>query len=225
MLKKTIVSVTAIVVIAAITLFAAEKAKEKKAAENPEQQAKAVQQPALGKVEGPMQRENLLDQLIKAYKEDDKKAMGEIIQKMEQRRNKMQEFQKFEKWHRQSHRRMAMRQAGPGWNRGGPASTRQTQVGQGGGRMGPGWGMDGRGPVGGGCCCGGRGNWGPPEAGLRPQPPCGGFGPQQGWAPGPGQDRPSPPCRQQAEPQSWDMPPAGPPPFVRPPEQNWWGRK
>ena len=223
MLKKTIVSVTAIVVIAGITLFAAEKAKEKKAAEKAEQQAEAVQQPALpalecrnrgSKLEGPKQREDLLDQLIKAYKEDDKKAMGEIIQKMEQRRDKARQLRKLEKWHQWSHRRMGMGQAGPGWQRGE-------------GRMGPGWGMDGRGPVGGGCgcCCGGMGNRQAPAGGFRPQPPCGepvrrpcgGFGPGQGWAPGPGQRRPEPP--------GWDMPPVAPRERFMPPEQDWWLKK
>lgn len=99
MTKKIIAGVAACVLLASIALFAAEKAKGKKPAAKPKQQAKNVEKQS--------KQKGLLDQLISAYKADDKAKMGAIIKKMEDRRDKMQKVAKLNKWHRQTHRRWA----------------------------------------------------------------------------------------------------------------------
>ncbi|MGA2091905.1 MAG: hypothetical protein ABSH16_00665 [Sedimentisphaerales bacterium] len=159
MAKKLLIGVTALILILAaipvLSGFAAEKAKEKMEAAKPEQPKTCEMQ---------KNREGLLDQLIKAYKADDKKAMGEIIAKLEKRREQMRKFAQFERWHQMAHRRMMQRGWGQqqGWQRGG------------------------------GCCPGMQmnQNWGPPAGGFRPMPQWrhpGGFGPAPQWNRGPQQ--------------------------------------
>jgi len=223
MARKVITGIIAAVLVGAIALFAAEKAQKKESAERPKQEAKAV--------EMPKHKEALLDQLIVAYKANDREEMGEIIKKMEQRREKMREFAKFNRWHQWAHRGMGPE--GCGW--------RQGQAMGGNCPAGPGWQM----PCGGPpcqrpCCGGGMGGWGPPAGQCRPMPgcgmqfdgqrrqgpPCGAMG---GWgAPACG-NRPmrgrgnSPPqgCGQGAGP-AWDMPSCeAPPRDVPPPESDW----
>jgi hypothetical protein len=151
MAKKLLIGATALILILAaipvLSGFAADKAKEKMEAAKPEQ-AKAC--------EMQKNREGLLDQLIKAYKADDKKAMGEIITKLEQRREQMRKFAKFERWHQMAHRRMMM-QRGCGWQRGGGCCPNM-QMNQ---------------------------NWGPPAGSFGPMPQMrqhpGGFGPMPQW--------------------------------------------
>ena len=122
MAKKVIMGVLASVLLGAIALFAAEKAQEKKATETPKQQERACDQPAQpalecrnrgNKVEGPKGGEELLDQLITAYKANDREKMGEIIKKMEHRREKMREFAQADGGHQWAHHRM--RPEGCGW--------------------------------------------------------------------------------------------------------------
>ncbi|MGD0078029.1 MAG: hypothetical protein ABSB91_05295 [Sedimentisphaerales bacterium] len=169
--KKLIMGMTGLVLLVGVVVYAAEKAKEKMEAAKPDQ-TKACQMEK--------HREGLLDQLIKAYKADDKKAMGEIITKLEKRREMMRKFAQFERWHQMAHRRMMM-QRGWGWQRGGC-----------------------------GCCPGMQmnRNWGPPAGGFGPMPQMrqhpGGFGPGPQWNRGPQQpnEQPSPP---QANPGAvWD---------------------
>jgi hypothetical protein len=117
MARKITIAVCAAVLVGAIALFAAEKAREKSPADKPKDEAKAVGQPVLSKVEGPEQKEGLLDQLIAAYKANDREKMGEIIKKMEQRREGMRKLAKLNKWHQWAHRRI-MEKAGPGWQDG-----------------------------------------------------------------------------------------------------------
>jgi hypothetical protein len=114
MAKKIALAVTAAVLLVAavpiISGFAAEKAKETKAVEKPEKQAAVA--------EKPNRPGELLDQLIAAYEANDRAKMGEIIKQMQQRREKMREFAKFNKWHQMAHRQM-MGQPCPGqWQRG-----------------------------------------------------------------------------------------------------------
>jgi len=142
MTRKIITGVIAAVLVVTIAVFAAEKAMEKAYAEK----AKASGQPALSKAEGFGPHERLLDQLVEAYKANDREKMGEIINKMQERREKIREFIKLNRWHRWAHRRM-MRQMGSGWGQG------QQMAGSGWNR---GWAM--RGPC---------GNWGCPMAGPR----------------------------------------------------------
>ena len=149
MTRKIITGVIAAVLVVTIAVFAAEKAKEKAFAEKPEPKAEACG------LQG--QHEGLLDQLAEAYKANDREKMGEIINKMQERREKMREFVKLNRWHRWAHRRM-MGQMGPGW-------------GQGQQMAGPGFnqGFVMNGPCG-NCCCAMRGpcgNWGCPMAGPR----------------------------------------------------------
>ena len=106
MTRKIITGVIAAVLVVTIAVFAAEKAREKAFGEKPGPKEKAGEQ--LG------QREGLLDQLAEAYKANDRDKMGEIINKMQERREKMREFVKLNRWHRWAHRRM-MGQMGPGW--------------------------------------------------------------------------------------------------------------
>jgi hypothetical protein len=156
MAKKMIMIVTAIALFMGAA-FAAEKVKENKNA------GKTDKPEVTSKVEGakvcPMQKqkEGLIDQLIKAYKADDKKAMDEIITKLEKRQKQMKKFAQFERWHQIAHRRMMMRgwgfQQGPnrggcwgcqqGWQRGGFGGCPGMQMNQ---------------------------NWGPPAGGFRPMP-------------------------------------------------------
>ncbi len=107
MTRKIITGVIAAVLVVTIAVFAAEKAKEKAFAEKPEPKACELQG----------QHEGLLDQLVEAYKANDREKMGEIINKMQERREKMREFVKLNRWHRWAHRRM-MGQMGPGWGQG-----------------------------------------------------------------------------------------------------------
>ncbi|MGD0552690.1 MAG: hypothetical protein ABSB25_08570 [Sedimentisphaerales bacterium] len=149
MTRKIITGVIAAVLVVTIVVLAAEKAKEK---------VRACEQPALSKVEGFGLHERLLDQLAEAYKANDREKMGEIINRMQERREKMREFVRFNRWQRWAHRRM-MGQMGPGWGQGpqmaGPGFN------QGFAMNGPcgncGWAM--RGPCG--------NNWGCPMAGPR----------------------------------------------------------
>jgi hypothetical protein len=159
MTKKIITGVIAAILLVTIAVFAAEKAREK---------TRAGEQPGW--------HGRLLDQLAEAYKANDREAMGKIINKMYERREKMREFAKANGWRRWAHRRM-MGQMGPGWGQG------QQMAGPGWNR---GWAMQGpcgncswamRGP---------RGNWGVAMAGPRwgqfqamngrCQGPCGGMG-------------------------------------------------
>ncbi|MGD0571677.1 MAG: hypothetical protein ABSB11_01500 [Sedimentisphaerales bacterium] len=138
MTRKIITGVIAAVLVVTIAVFAAEKAKEKAFGEKPGSREKAGEQ--FGS------HERLLDQLVEAYKANDRQKMGEIINRMQERREKMREFVKLNRWHRWAHRRM-MGQMGPGW-------------GQGPQMAGPAWnqGFAMRGPY---------GNWGYPMAGPR----------------------------------------------------------
>jgi hypothetical protein len=121
MARKVVMGVIVAVLVGAIALFAAEKAKEKKAVEKPQQGAMAVEQTSANTVESPKHKQGLLDQLISAYQANDREKMGEIIKKMENRREKMQEFAKFNRWHQEAHRKWAMAGCGanPGCGRGG----------------------------------------------------------------------------------------------------------
>jgi hypothetical protein len=105
MTRKIITGVIAAVLVVTIAVLAAEKAKEKVFAEKP----KAG--------EGFERHEGLLDRLVEAYKANDREKMGEIINKMQERREKMREFVKFNRWCQWAHRRM-MGQMGPGWGQG-----------------------------------------------------------------------------------------------------------
>ena len=97
MTRKIITGVIAAVLLVTIAVFAAEKAKEKKFADKPK---------AGERGEGFEQHEGLLDQLAEAYKANDRQKMGEIINKMQERREKMREFVKTNRWHKWAHRRM-----------------------------------------------------------------------------------------------------------------------
>jgi hypothetical protein len=194
MARKVITGIIAAVLVGAIALFAAEKAQKKEFAEKPagktEQQAKAG--------ECTEQREALLDQLIVAYKANDREKMGEIIKKMEQRREKMREFAEFNRWHQQAHHRMDSKDCGwrQGWAMGGARPA------------GPGWQM----PCGGPpcqrpCCGGGMGAWGPPSGERMPMRGRG-YSPPQGY----GQES-GPAC---------DMPKGNKTPMDDPsPESDW----
>ena len=164
MAKKMIMVVTAMVLFIGAA-FAAEKVKESK-------DAGKTDKPAVtSKVEGakvrPMQKqkqkEGLIDQLIKAYKADDKKAMDKIIVKLEKRQKQMKKFAQFEKWHKMAHRRMMRRGWGcqQGWHRGGCNGCQGMQMNR---------------------------NWGPPAGGFGPGPQWrnpGGFAPGRQWNQGP----------------------------------------
>ena len=83
MTRKIVTGVIAAVLVVTIAVLAAEKAKEKVFAERPK----------AGEQFGPHER--LLDQLVDAYKANDRDKMGEIINKMQERREKMREFVKL----------------------------------------------------------------------------------------------------------------------------------
>jgi hypothetical protein len=175
MTKKLIIGLAGLVLLAGVAVYAAEKAKEKAEAAKPEQ-PKACE----------MQKhpEGLIDQLIKAYKADDKKAMGEIIAKLEKRREQMRKFAKFERWHQMAHRRMMLHRF---WgNRGGC------------------WGCPGM----------FNRNWGPPAGGFRPMPQWrhpGGFDPLPQWKGCPqGGERAFPEHVEGVEPQEPNQPLAPP---------------
>jgi hypothetical protein len=206
MTRKIIAGIAGCVLLAAIALFAAEKAQGKKPAAKPKQQATAVEK------QPKQQQKGLLDQLIVAYKANDTEKMGAIIKKMETRRDKTQKLAKLNKWHQGVHRRWAM--AGVGGGRG------QQMAG-------PGWGRGGQMPRGGPACpertC--------PERSRRSrgacQRPCCGQGAMAGWGPqaGAGMQRPMNTWRQQPAgfgamqgmgqgpqhiaPQTWNMPRGG----------------
>ncbi|MGB7582794.1 MAG: hypothetical protein WBL85_10160 [Sedimentisphaerales bacterium] len=154
MTRKIITGVIAAILVVTIGVFAAEKAKEKVFAEKPEPKAKTCE------LQG--QHEGLLDQLAEAYKANDREKMGEIINKMQERREKMREFVKFSRWYRWAHRRM-MGQMGPGF-----APNYGAMQGR---QMGPGWGqgqqMAGPGFNQGWAMRGPCGYWGGPMAGPR----------------------------------------------------------
>jgi|GEM_PF-1317013 len=124
MTRKIITGVIAAVLVVTIAVFAAEKVKEKAFAESPKAKASEQQE----------QREGLLDQLVAAYKANDKDKMGKIINKMQERREKMQEFAKTNGWRRWAPRQMM----GPGFapNDG---AMQGGQMGQGQQMAGPGW--------------------------------------------------------------------------------------
>ncbi len=105
MTRKIITGVIATVLVVTIAVLAAEKAKEKVFAERPKTG------------EGFERHEGLLDQLAEAYKANDRDKMGEIINKMQERREKMREFVKLNRWYQWAHRRM-MGQMRPGWGQG-----------------------------------------------------------------------------------------------------------
>jgi hypothetical protein len=115
MTRKIITGVISAILLVTIAVFAAEKAMERKYADK--YGLKACEQQG-----------RLLDQLAEAYKVNDREKMGEIINKMQERREKMERFVKLNRWHRWAHRRM-MGQMGPGW-------------GQGQQMAGPGWNRD-----------------------------------------------------------------------------------
>jgi len=222
MTKKIITGVIAAILVVTIAVFAVEKAREK---------ARACEQPGW--------HGRLLDQLAEAYKANDREKMGEIINKMYERREKMREFAKANGWRRWAHRRM-MGQAGFGWGRGqqmaGPGWNRgwamQGQVpNQGCPMAGPRWQQfeamngccrfhhGGIGPMAGGfgqmpCQQGGMGmgNWMPQQNGPAPMP---GWGHrfQQGWAPEQGEEN--------MEPQGCNMPRRERQNNVPPPEWGW----
>jgi hypothetical protein len=187
MARKMIIGITAAVLPIAAALFAAEKVKEKTPAEKPKQQQQTRQQI--------MQRENLLDQLVKAYEDNDRAKMGQIIKKMQQRREKMREFARFNKWHRRAHRRWAMEGTSWGCCRmpcGEPPCQRP--------------------------CFGPMPGWQAPAGEFRPMhrwhnrmdawgPPAGRPRPMQGWQSGP---------RHSAQP-TWDTPKRN----LLPPEEDW----
>jgi hypothetical protein len=129
MARKILIGALAGVLLVTIAVFAAEKVKEKTGGERPKGGERG---------ERFEQHEGLLDQLAEAYKANDREKMGQIIEKMEQRREKIREFVKLNRWHKWSHRRMARQMEfgcgqgermagpwqrgrameGPGWNRG-----------------------------------------------------------------------------------------------------------
>ncbi len=131
MAKKLIIGVTGLILFIGVA-FAAEKAlvtaERAVAGKDKAQAAKPDQPKVTNKGEGakacPMkkQKEGLIDQLLKAYKADDKKAMDEIIVKLEKRREQMKKFAQFEKMHQLAHRKMSLRRGWgqqQGWQRGG----------------------------------------------------------------------------------------------------------
>ena len=136
MTGKIIAGIAAGVLLASLTLFAAQKAQDKKPTAKQKQGAKEIEKKPGGK--------DLLDQLVAAYKANDREKMGQIINKMEARRDKARKLAMLNKWHRGTHRKMAA-QAGPRWGRGRAMA-------------GPGWGRGG-GPAAG--CRGGRAAGGP----------------------------------------------------------------
>jgi len=120
MIKKTLISATVIVIMAGLSLFAAEKAKEKKEAQKPAEQSEKA------KAEKPARPGVLLDELIAAYKANDREKMGQVIKKMEAQREKMKKLAQLNKWHKWAHRSEMMKHRGwgqgPQWGRGcGPA--------------------------------------------------------------------------------------------------------
>ena len=176
MAKKIIAGVVVVVLAVVIALFAAEKPQGKKAVEKPTKEVM---------VEQLEEHEGLLDQLIAAYKADDQEKMGEIIKKMEQRREKMQRFARADRWHKWEHRRWAM--AGPSWGQGRGMAGSCPMMGVGGCGMPPG-GQPCQCP----CGMGGMRGWGPPAGGFMPMRNWGpaqspGWGRGQGWRQGAGQ--------------------------------------
>jgi len=208
MTRKIITGVVAAVLLVTIAVFAAEKAKEKASAE------KAI----AGEQQG--QHEGLLDQLIAAYKANDREKMGEIIKKMHERREKMEKLAKLNMWHQWAHRQMmeqGQQMAGPGSKRGWAMQGQGPNQGR--PMAGPRWGQF---QAMNRCCCGprggmgncgpmpggpgqmpcqqrgmGMGNWMPQQNGPGQMPGCGrGF--QREWTPGPGADN--------MGQQEWNMP-------------------
>jgi hypothetical protein len=233
MTRKIITGVIAAVLLITMAVIAAEKVKEKVQAEKPK---------AGERGEGFEQREGLLDQLAEAYKANDREKMGEIITKMQERREKMEKFVKLNRWHQCEHRRMmgqmrpswGMRQqmAGPGWHRGLAMQGQGwnqgcpmtcPQCGQFQAMRGPGFGgrnnmMGNCGPMAGGfgqmpCQQGGMGmNNWTPQQGGPGQMPGWGNRFQQGQAPQQGEDN--------MEQQRWNMP-RRERQNVPPPEWGW----
>ncbi len=175
MTRKIITGVIAAILLATIGVFAAEKAKEKALAEKPELKAQAGEQQALSKVEGQEQHEGLLDQLVAAYKANDRGKMGEILVKMQERRGEMQEHAKFNRWHKEAHRQM-MGQMGSGFAPNGGAMQGwqgQQMAGQGSNQ-----GCTINSSCG-NCCCAMRGQ-GQNQGGQMAGPQCGQFQPMMG---------------------------------------------
>ena len=100
MTRKIVTGVIAAILLVAIAAFAAGKAMEK---------ARVSAQFGW--------HGRLLDQLTEAYKANDRDKMGEIISKMQERRENLGKFAKLNKWHKWGHRRM-MGQMGPGCGQG-----------------------------------------------------------------------------------------------------------
>ncbi len=218
MTTKVITTVTSFVLAGGLMLFAADKAKEKSPAEGPKDEAKMVVQME--------QKENLLDQLVAAYKANDREKMGQVIKKMEDRRAKMRELAKLNKWHQGAHRKWAIDrpprdwQAGPHWRGGwgyrkpwdGPACGRGFAEGRQQWGQCPtvrcpadccrGWGRDGFGPRASGDHRQMRGcdGWAAPGWGHRQAREWGGCEPEWGRKQGPGpQHRFEPACGEQVE--------------------------
>jgi hypothetical protein len=209
MTRKIIAGVAGCVLLAAIALFAAEKAQGKKPDAKPKQQTTAVEKQS--------KQKGLLDQLIVAYKANDTEKMGAIIKKMETRRDKMQKLAKLNKWHQGVHRKWALasvgggrgqQMAGPGWGRGGQMP-----------RGGPACPERSRGACQKPCCWqGAMAGWGP-QAGAGMQRPMNtwrqqpaGFGAMQGMGPGP----------QPIAPQTCNMPRGGERQMRVPPADWGW---
>ncbi len=166
MSRKVVITAITGVLLVTFALSAAQKQKGKKPAEKQAQQTKAVEQQT--------KRVDLLGELEKAYQANDREKMGDIIKQMKEHREavreKRQQARQFNKWHRQAHRRWAMRGERPGGN--------QWQRPRGGQRC----------PMGNRPCA--MGQWGPGGGGQK-QMRGWGQGPNQGWGQEPG-PRPRP---------------------------------
>jgi hypothetical protein len=231
MTRKITIAVCVAVLVGAIALFAADKAREKSPGDRPKDEVKAI---------GPEQKEGLLDQLIVAYKANDREKMGEIIKQMQERREGMRKLAKLNKWHQGAHRQM-MGNAGPGrqggWGMAGPGQQGGWGNQMPGGR--PQWGgapcqtQERRGCCFG--CMGGRGTMTGGPAQMRGWDGRGMPGWEQrqmrGWACpeqgrkdgyGPGWGRPQRPAWRNAEPQRWDAPPGDEPRTDVPPQDWGW---
>jgi hypothetical protein len=139
--------------------------------------------------------------------------MGEIIKKMEQRREKMREFAKADGGHRWAHRGMGPE--GCGWQMpcGGPPCQTPARRGCWGGSMGAcGQPSGERMPM--PCWRGGMGAWGPPACGDKPMHGWGGFGPEYSWRQGPD--------RRHLAPPACDMPSDDTPKTDVPPAEWGW---
>jgi hypothetical protein len=191
MTRKIVTGVIAAVLLVTIAVLAAEKVKEKVRAEKPRGGERG---------ERFEHHEGLLDQLAEAYKANDREKMGQIINKMQERREKMREFTKINRWNKWAHHRMITRQNRFGWGQGlgmqGPGFNRgwamQRPCGNWGCPMaGPRWEQYG---AMNGCC---RGPWGGrgPIANEFEQMPC-----EQGYM---GMNNPMPPQGERRQMPGW----------------------